>query len=92
VAYEDIKNIDWADVATRARANLGEERVAPVSERVRSTMFVIAADRPYRPDGFRSGVRPHRDENGGGEEESKTWREKDASSAGSSTRPTPFNE
>ena len=77
---DDTGHIDWANVASRARANLGEERVAPVSERVRSTMFVIATDRPYRPEGFRSGVRPHRDETGGDEvEESEPVRENSGS-------------
>jgi hypothetical protein len=36
----DLYGIDWADVAARARADLGDERVARVSERLRTTMLV----------------------------------------------------
>ena len=39
----DLHNIDWAAVAARARADLGDERVAYFSERLRTTMTATAA-------------------------------------------------
>lgn len=36
----DLYGIDWADVAARARADLGDEGVARFSERLRTTMLV----------------------------------------------------
>jgi hypothetical protein len=39
VTTEDLYGIDWADVAARARADLGDERVAHFSERLRTTML-----------------------------------------------------
>lgn len=40
VTTSDLYGIDWADVAARARADLGDERVAHFSERLRTTMLV----------------------------------------------------
>ena len=51
-------DIDWADVAARARAELGDEPVARFSDRLRMTM-IVAAD-ALRPDdeGLRFGQPP----------------------------------
>jgi hypothetical protein len=38
----DLHNIDWAAVAARARADLGSERVAHFSERLRTRMTAVA--------------------------------------------------
>jgi len=43
VTTRDLHNIDWAAVAARARADLGNELVAHVSERLRTTMTAYAA-------------------------------------------------
>jgi hypothetical protein len=43
VTTRDLRNIDWAAVAARARADLGDELVAHVSERLRATMTAYAA-------------------------------------------------
>jgi hypothetical protein len=40
VTTSDLYDIDWADVAARARADLGDERVSHFSERLRRTMLV----------------------------------------------------
>jgi hypothetical protein len=47
VTTRDHHGIDWADVAARARADLGDERVARFSERLRTTMLV--RERSARP-------------------------------------------
>lgn len=47
VTARHLYDIDWADVAARARADLGEERVARFSERLRTTMLV--RERSVRP-------------------------------------------
>ena len=47
----DLHNIDWAAVAARARADLGNERVAHFSERLRTTM-TAAATQLRRGDGW----------------------------------------
>ncbi len=47
----DLHNIDWAAVAARARADLGDERVAHFSERLRTTMTATAA-KLRRGDGW----------------------------------------
>jgi hypothetical protein len=39
----DLHNIDWAAVAARARADLGNELVAHFSERLRTTMTAYVA-------------------------------------------------
>ena len=39
----DLNNIDWAAVADKARADVGDERVAHFSERLRTTMTAAAA-------------------------------------------------
>jgi hypothetical protein len=62
VTTENVNSINWSDVAARAKADLGDDRIAPTSERVRNAMLLIAADRPYRSEGFRCGVRPLLDE------------------------------
>ena len=41
----DPSNIDWAKVAARARADLGSERVARFSERLRKAMNVTEGER-----------------------------------------------
>lgn len=38
----DLHNINWAEVATRARADLGDERVERASARLRMAMLAIA--------------------------------------------------
>jgi hypothetical protein len=38
VDQKDRESINWADVAARARADLGDEKVASFSERLRTTM------------------------------------------------------
>ncbi len=42
VTQRDPRMIDWAAVAAKARADLGDERVARFSERLRTTMMVVA--------------------------------------------------
>ncbi len=42
VATRDFPNIDWAAVAARARADLGDERIARFSQRLRAAMTVTA--------------------------------------------------
>jgi len=55
----DPYDIDWAKVAARARAELGDERVARFSERLRMTMMVTAgALRPGDTEDLRYGERP----------------------------------
>ena len=39
----DLQGIDWAAVAAKAKADLGDERVAYFSERLRTTMTAVAA-------------------------------------------------
>lgn len=52
VSPADIQRIDWADVAARARADVGDEEVERVSERVR--ILVLAASvRRGNSEGFR---------------------------------------
>lgn len=52
VTTGDLYDIDWADVAARARADLGDERVARFSERLRTTMLVREHSvRPSDSDG-----------------------------------------
>ena len=52
----DLHNIDWAAVAARARADLGNELVAHFSERLRTTMSTYAAQlRPADGRGCRFG-------------------------------------
>jgi hypothetical protein len=54
VNTSDLRQIDWAEVARRARADLGDERIARTSERVRTTMLAIAAVvRAGDSEGFR---------------------------------------
>ncbi len=43
VTTPDLHNIDWAAVAARARADLGDERVAHFSEHLRTTIIATAA-------------------------------------------------
>ena len=43
----DPRTINWAEVAARARADLGEERVARFSDRLRTAMTVAVL--PVRP-------------------------------------------
>jgi hypothetical protein len=43
VTTPDLHNIDWAAVAARARADLGDEGVAHFSERLRTTIIATAA-------------------------------------------------
>ena len=57
VTTRDLYGIDWADVAARARADLGDERVARVSERLRTTMLV--RERSARPHQSEGGFRIH---------------------------------
>ena len=52
----DLHNIDWAAVAARARADIGNELVAHFSERLRTTMTAYAAQlRPVAGWGRRFG-------------------------------------
>jgi hypothetical protein len=52
MATNDLQNIDWAEVAARARADLGDERVARFSERLRTTMMLVEGS--VRPPGRES--------------------------------------
>ncbi len=52
MATADFRQIDWADVAARAKADVGDEGVTRVSERVRR-MVLAAAVRPGDSRGFR---------------------------------------
>ena len=52
VTTADLQDIDWAAVAERARADLGEERVARFSEHLRTTMTVIASRNRPSGDGW----------------------------------------
>ena len=47
VSPKDTNKIDWADVAARARAELGDEPVQDFSHRLRTAMKVI--EDPARP-------------------------------------------
>jgi hypothetical protein len=58
VTTKDLHNIDWAAVAARARADLGNELVAHFSERLRTTMIAYGAQlRPAEGWGRRFGDR-----------------------------------
>jgi transposase len=46
-------DIDWAEVAARARAELGDERVTHFSDRLRKAMNVTADT--FRPGAFQPG-------------------------------------
>ena len=54
----DLRKIDWAAVAARARADLGDECVAYFSERLRATMMATAATFRPRDLGLRFGEPP----------------------------------
>jgi hypothetical protein len=55
----ELHNIDWADVAAKARAELGDESVARFSDRLRMTLMVTAgALRPGDTEDFRFGQPP----------------------------------
>ena len=59
VHNRDPDHIDWAKVAARARADLGDEPVAHFSDRLRMTMMVTAgALRPGDTEGLRFGEPP----------------------------------
>jgi hypothetical protein len=51
------RDIDWAEVAARARADIGDEQIARFSDRLRKAMNVTA-------DTFRQGAIYHRDTEG----------------------------
>ena len=52
----DLNNIDWAAVAARARADLGNEQIAHFSEPLRATTTAYAAQlRPADGMGHRFG-------------------------------------
>jgi hypothetical protein len=54
VTTRDFHQIDWADVAARARADLGDEWIAQASERVRMTMLILTSSvQPCDREGFR---------------------------------------
>jgi hypothetical protein len=57
VNTSDLFGIDWADVAARARADLGDERVARFSERLRTTMLVREHSARSRASGDRFRIR-----------------------------------
>jgi hypothetical protein len=57
VTTGDLYGIDWADVAARARADLGDERVARFSERLRTTMLVRERSVRSRESGDRFRIR-----------------------------------
>lgn len=57
VTTGDFYGIDWADVAARARADLGDERVARFSERLRTTMLVRERSIRSRDSGDRFRIR-----------------------------------
>ena len=57
VTTGDLYGIDWADVAARARADLGDERVARFSERLRTTMLVRERSLRSRESGDRFRIR-----------------------------------
>lgn len=46
VTTGELHKIDWAAVAARARANLGEEGVARISDRLRKTMMLTGMSDP----------------------------------------------
>ena len=48
-------NIDWAAVAAKARADLGSERIAHFSERLRTRMTAVAVQL-RREDGWTDGL------------------------------------
>jgi len=53
----DPHHVDWAEVAARARAALGDESVTRVSDRLRMTMMATAgALRPGDTAGLRFGT------------------------------------
>lgn len=52
----DPHTIDWPDVAARARADLGDERVERVSARLRATVMAEISVRPGELEGFQFGV------------------------------------
>jgi hypothetical protein len=59
VSTRELHNIDWADVAAKARAELGDESVARFSDRLRMTLMVTAgALRPGDTEDFRFGQPP----------------------------------
>jgi len=59
VNNRDPYHIDWAEVAARARAELGDEPVAEFSDRLRMTMMVTAGTlRPGDSEGLRFGEPP----------------------------------
>ncbi len=52
-------DIDWADVAARARADLGDEQIARFSDRLRKAAIVtVGALRPGATEGVRFGEPP----------------------------------
>jgi hypothetical protein len=59
VNNRDLYHIDWAEVAARARAELGDEPVTNFSDRLRMTMMVTAGGlRPGDTEGVRFGGPP----------------------------------
>jgi hypothetical protein len=59
VNTRDPYQIDWAEVAARARAELGDEPVAHFSDRLRMTMMAAASGlRPGDSEGLRFGDPP----------------------------------
>jgi hypothetical protein len=62
VSTAELYQINWADVAARARADLGDERVAHISERIRTVMLAVAASvRAGGSEGVRFGSMPEPD-------------------------------
>ncbi len=54
-----LSDIDWAEVAARAKADLGDEPVERFSDRLRMTMMVAADTlRPGDTEGLRFGQSP----------------------------------
>jgi hypothetical protein len=61
VTTQNPSDINWADVAARARAELGDEPVVSISKRLRTIMMITAgALGPNDAEGLRFGQPPGR--------------------------------